>query len=144
MKKLLMGTLIFLSAAGVFAGSEDESVTRAKYDVEMKNLIAEMNASCGFAIEAKIDWDSFTGSDWQNYDIASFCGAPVKALSNFCNAEKGNGKAYIRKTIRSVTCSYGGDNQRALLVEDGMIKNIVDFKAPNLEDFIRAAMIEKL
>lgn len=144
MKKLLIGTLIFLSATGVFAGSEDESVTRAKYDVEIKNLTAEMNASCGFAIEAKIDWESFAGSDWQNYDIASFCGAPVKALSNFCSAGKGNSKAYIIKNIKSISCSYGGENQRALLIEDGMIRNIVDFKAPNLDDFIRAAMIEKM
>ncbi len=145
MKKLLFGLLLLFGTSLVFAAeSEDQTVTRAKYDAKMTMLTKEMNAACGTSIKATVDWDSFNESKWQDYSIPSFCGAPLEALAEFCSAEKGNSKAYIQKQVKSVTCLYGGDGKRDLQIDNGAIKNIVDFKASNLDTFIHAAMIKKL
>ena len=144
-KKFIFGLIVFLGTVFVCAAeNEDETVARAKYDVEIKKLAAEMNSSCGTSIEAKIDWDSFSGSEWNDYSVPSFCGEPLEELTDFCSAEKGNSKAYIRKRVKSVTCLYGGEGKRELQIDNGDIKNIVDFKASNLKKFIHAALIKDL
>lgn len=145
MKKLFLGIFLLLGVSVAFAaGGEDPMVTKAKNEVEMKKMVAEMNTACGTAIEARIDWDSFSGSDWQGYSVASFCGAPMKTLTDFCSAEKGNSKKYIGANVKAVTCSYGGEGKRAIQVDNGAIDNIVDFTAPNLDEFVHAALLKNL
>ncbi len=145
MKHIIFGLLFLLGTSLVGAAEgEDETVTRAKYEVEIKRLTTKMNATCGTSIETAIDWDSFNGSKWREYSIPSFCGSPLEALADFCSAEKGNSRAYIQKQIKSVTCRYGGEGKRDLQIDKGAIKNIVDFEASNLDKFIHAAMIKNL
>jgi len=146
MNKNIFGIVVFFGVCVAFcANAEDEMVARAKSDAEMKTMAAEMNVACGSAIEVSIDWDGFAKSgDWQEYSIPSYCGAPLEALMDFCSAEKGNSKAYIKKKVRNVTCYYGGEGKRGIQVGDGTIKNIVDFKAVNLGDFTRAALLKDL
>lgn len=146
MKKFFLGiVMLFAVCVAITANAEDEMVARAKSDAEIKRMAAEMNAACGASIGVSIDWDSFANSgDWQEYSIPSFCGAPLEALMDFCGAEKGNSKAYIQKKVGSVTCYYGGEGRRAIQVDDGAIKNAVDFKAANLDEFIHAGLLKDL
>ena len=69
---------------------------------------------------------------------------PMRPLPEFCSAERGNSKAYIQKNVKRITCSYGGEGKRALVIKNGKINNIVDFTASNLDDFIHAALVKKL
>jgi hypothetical protein len=146
MKNLFLGIIplfLLLGASIVIAaGAEDAMVTRARNDAEIKKLAAQMNTACGTSIDAKVEWDSFTGSDWENYSVSSFCGAPLKTMSDFCSAAKGNSKAYIKKNLKEVTCSYGGEGKRAIRVENGAIENIVDFTSSNLDEFVHAALLK--
>ena len=144
MKKLITGILILSSMFGALAYAEDEMVERAKNEADMKKIGDEMNVACESSIRVTIDWDSFAKSDWRDYSVSSYCGAPVETLAEFCAAKKGASKAHIREKIKSITCSYGGEGKRALNIERGDISNIVDFKAYNLNDFVHAALIEKL
>ncbi len=118
-------------------------VARAVADSEINKMAAQMNAACGASIGVKIDWDSFGQSDdWKQYSMPSFCGAPLDTLKGFCQKE--NAKAYIQKNVKTVTCYYGGQGKRALQVEKGAIKNTVDFEAPNLDQFLHAALLKEL
>ena len=145
MNKMHFGSGVLLSLCVIFsANAEDEMVTRARSDAEMKTMAAEMNAACGTAVQVSIDWDSFAKSDWQDYSIPSYCGSPLETLTDFCRAEKGNSKAFIQKKVKEVACYYGGEGLRDLQVSDGTIKSIVDFQAPNLADFTRAALLKRL
>ena len=146
MKKSLFIALVLLPvvASLALAAGKDESVLRAETEVKLKQLAVETNTACGSAIAATIDWQSFSSSDWQGYSMASYCGAPLEVLADFCRQEKGNSKAYIKKQIKFVSCVYGGEGQRALIVKNGAITQHVDFKGANLEDFVRAALLKDM
>ena len=104
---------------GALAYAEDEMVERAKNEADMKKIGDEMNVVCESSIRVTIDWDSFAKSDWRDYSVSSYCGAPVETLAEFCAAKKGASKAHIREKIKSITCSYGGEGKRALNIESG-------------------------
>ena len=144
MKKIVLSFLIFFGLFGELGYAQEEIVERAQNEAELKKMTDEMNTSCQSSITVMIDWDSFAESEWREYSVYSFCGAPVESLSEFCSAENGNSKAYIQKSVNKITCSYGGEGERALFFKDGAINNIVDFKASNLDDFIHAALLKKL
>lgn len=146
MKKMIFGLLIcFISVNLVFAAqNEDDEVLRAKNNVKIKKMVADMNTACGTDIEMTIDWDSFEGANWQRYSISSYSGAPLKALNDFCSAEKGNSKAYIQKHVKSITCQYGGEGKSDIKIKKGQIKYIIDFKTKNVNTVTRAALLKGL
>lgn len=144
MKKAIVTVLILLGATIAFAEKEDESIQRARYDLEMKKMTNELNKTCGSSIEVEIDWKSFAASDWQKYSMPSFCGETVKALTTYCKSEKGNKKDYIKKNVKSITCVYGGEGKRALTVKNGKIKTAIDFKSANLRKFVNAQLLKNL
>ena len=65
-------------------------------------------------------------------------------LASFCAEGKGAGRTYIQNKVKTITCSYGGEGQRALEIHSGDINLVVDFKAYNLDEFVRAGLVEKL
>ena len=144
MKKVVLGTLILFGLFGELGHAQEEIVERAQNEAELKKMTDEMNTSCESSVTVTIDWDSFAESEWREYSVSGFCGAPVERLSEFCSAERGNSKAYIQKNVKRITCSYGGEGKRALVIKNGKINNIVDFTASNLDDFIHAALVKKL
>ena len=144
MKKLIIGIFILSSLFGALGYAEDEIVERAQNEANLKKMNDEMNASCESSISVTINWDSFAKADWRDYSVSSYCGAPVETLMDFCAAKKGASKAYIKEKVKSITCLYGGEGKRALNIKSGEISNVVDFKASNLNDFVRATLVEKL
>ncbi len=144
MKNSVIGIFVLYSMFSASCFAAEELVERAQTEADLQQVSREMNAACGTSVSVKIDWDSFAKSEWRDYSISSFCGAPAQTLADFCAAGEGAVKAYVRETIKRITCAYGGEGRRELLIDNGEIRNVVDFKAYNLNDFVRAALVEKL
>jgi hypothetical protein len=144
MKRVVLEILILFCLFGELGHAQEEIVERAQNEAELKKMANEMNASCESSIAVRINWDSFAKSEWRDYSVYSFCGAPLESLLEFCSAENGNSKAYIQKNVTRIICSYGGEGKRALVIKNGTINNIVDFEASNLDKFIHAALVKNL
>ncbi len=140
---IILAVLLLITHLAV-AAEQDETVLRAKTESKLKQLAAKTNEVCGSSIAATVDWQSFASASWQRYSMASYCGAPLEVLADFCAQKKGYSKAYINKQVKSVTCAYGGKGKQDVKVEKGAITQQIDFDGANLKDFVRAALLKNM
>jgi len=134
---ILMGLFVIAPAV-----AEDEQVIKARTQVELTKKITKLNTNCHSQITFTLDWESFSKVDWQGYSLQSFCGTPIVGLGKLCIGKQT--QTYVQKNIKSITCRFGGEGNRALKIENGVMMYSVDFKAPNSNQFSRAALMKNL
>jgi hypothetical protein len=141
---LITGAAVLVSAGVAFADmSLRQKEFAKKQDEYFKKEVDLANEKCGIKLNAKIDWESFKGEvdkqldgkDGYNYSFSGYCDAPVGSMFGICDSE--DGKAAIKKRIKSYTCKYGGEGKRKIELKGANLTMWVDWKASNYDDYVK-------
>ncbi|MEL6195852.1 MAG: hypothetical protein AAFZ38_09465 [Myxococcota bacterium] len=135
-------SIVGIASIPAVAVAEDFSVTKARAEAELKEKAGEVATACGAKVQTKVDWSKLTESVASNYSISSYCGNPLDALVDLCAGAAS--KAYIKKKVKKLTCTFGGVGKRALNVKGGAMTFVLDFDAGNNEEFAKKELIKKL
>jgi hypothetical protein len=141
---VIAGAAVLVSAGVAFADmSLRQKEFTKKQDEYFKKEVAPTDEKCGIKLNAKIDWQSFKaeidkhldGKDGHNYSFYGYCSSPPSAMFSLCDSE--DGKAAIKKRIKSYTCKFGGEGKRKIELKGSNLTMWVDWKASNYDDFVK-------
>lgn len=102
----------------------------------------DMITACGKDIPGAFDKPSYKGQLETNYSIYGYCAELYSALRSLCS--DADGKAAVQEKINKIECAYGGKDKRALSLNSGALKMIIDWDAANYGDFINAWLLKNL
>jgi hypothetical protein len=141
----VVGMMIAMSGVITSAGAQ-ESLGEKKIWKEHEQYLAgegtDMKAVCGKDIPASFDKPSYKGQLEGSYSVYGYCAELYSALRNIC--ADADGKAAVQEKISKLECAFGGKDKRALSLNGGTLKMIIDWDASNYGDFINAWLLKNL
>jgi hypothetical protein len=141
---VIAGAAVLVSAGVAFADMSLRQKEFAKKQDEYFKKEADLaNEKCGTKIAAKIDWQSFKaeidksldGKHESSYSFSGYCDSPMGTMFSMCDSE--DGKAAIKKRIKSYTCKFGGEGKRKIELKGSNLTMWVDWKAANYDDYVK-------
>ncbi|MFZ5789006.1 MAG: hypothetical protein ACOY3Y_21415 [Acidobacteriota bacterium] len=73
----------------------------------LAEAVKEVQAKCGGAPSASIDWGKIKDEDMKGFSIGSYCSGPLEAMASLCASSPAAASA-VRATLKSVVCIWKG------------------------------------
>jgi hypothetical protein len=103
-------------------------------DKELAETTKKFNQACGTTIPVKIAWSTISDDLMRSYWIASFCGAPVSAMTGLCDSAEA--RKLIQAQVKQVTCQFGS-TMKLEVNPQGLLTWTVFEHASNTEVFAK-------
>lgn len=136
-------TLSSMLMVGVNAESLKEKKARKDaLESVQKDTVDHVNEFCGTGIKLEMDWKSFEKAYTGGYtagSAASYCGSIFEGIKNICETMGDDGKASVKKSIKTVKCSYKKgvstkDFAKQLDLKSGTLTAQYDWNTANIAD----------
>jgi hypothetical protein len=117
----------------------DRPGEQAQAAAAVAEQVKETAGKCGgvtFPLEVK--WTSISDDVLKRFSVASYCGAPLEALSDLC--EFPSVRALLTADVKSVECTFGA--QVAFSLEKGVLRWTTSTEGSNLKDAARKGFEE--
>ncbi len=121
--------------------SPADQVAMAKDDLRFDEYLGKTNTACGTTIKASIDWPAFNKNKTRK-SVSGYCSGVLTQLKKLCAGE--NTRAYIKKNVKEARCTLTEKGKRNLSFNNGVLTLYVDWAANNYDQYVRAALVEKL
>lgn len=155
MTKYLWVVLTLTSVLMVSANAEslkEKKERKEAIESVMKDRVDYVNGKCSTAIKIDVDWKSFE----KHYDgshtagsAASYCGSVFEGIQSICESMGEDGKASVKKSIKTVKCSYAkgvatNDFAKKMDLKGGTLHAHYDWETGNIGDGAKEFLGSKL
>jgi len=97
----------------------DRPGEQAQAQAGVAEQVKETQGKCGgHAFPLEVKWASVSDDTLKGYSIASYCGAPLEALSDLCDFP--SVREVLKASVKSVECTFG--EQVAFSLENGVAR----------------------
>lgn len=110
----------------------DRAAEVADQDRAFSEELKSLNASCGTAVAASIDWSTIDDALLKSHSISSYCGTPLSSLRALCDVSD-EAKRTVKEKVKRVDCRFGTGME--LRIEPERILWTTEKDAANQEAF---------
>ncbi len=155
MNKYLWVVLTLTSVLTIGANAEslkEKKERKEALESVMKDRVDYVNEKCGTTIKIDMDWKSFEKHLEGSYGAGSataYCGSVFEGIQSICESMGDDGKASVKKSIKSVKCSFKKgvatkDLPKNMELKGGVLHAHFDWNTANIGDGSKEFLGSKL
>jgi hypothetical protein len=119
----------------------DRPAEQASQEAALSEQVKEAQGKCGgTAFPVRVQWGSISDEVLKTYSVASYCSAPLEALSRLC--EFPSAREVLKAHVKDVTCAFGPEVGFSL--ESGTVRWTPSTAGSNLEEAARKGFEDAL
>jgi len=120
-----------LSAVQLFNRSKEEKETTTALIKTQESL----EKACGKSINVSVDWSTISDELIIENSVSGYCSEATSAVESLCKDKNVTKKAWIKKSIDTISCEFGESMRLKLDSKKLIFKSVID--ESNQRDFVK-------